>query len=178
MAVSNACTASPTSAAISWGCRSYVRRPASIRPQSSSRSIRSLSRAVSRSSTSRHVRVSSGSRAPPAFSISANIRIEVSGVRSSWLTLETKSSCSFDSLASRRSSTSASTVPVTRQPTRVTTRIPKTRLRRACQNTSMRMPTASSAAVGTTTRQISSTTMRRKPRPVPPVATVVPRVTP
>ncbi len=38
----------------------------------------------------------------PRWSDSANSRIDVSGVRSSWLTLLTKSDWSCDSLASRR----------------------------------------------------------------------------
>ncbi len=45
--------------------------------------------------------------------VSAKSRMLVSGVRSSWLTLETKSACSSLRFASRRRNTSTSTMPVT-----------------------------------------------------------------
>ncbi len=96
--------------------------------------------------------------------MSANIRMEVSGVRSSWLTFDTKSVWSFERFASRARKTSDKTVPVTSEPTNVTTRIPKTRLSSAFQNTSMRMPSASRSPVGTMTNQMRRTTMRRNPR--------------
>ena len=59
-------------------------------------------------------------------SVSVNMRIDVSGVRSSCDTFETKSLCSWDRLASRRTNTQTSTLPVTTAPVKHRTRIPST----------------------------------------------------
>ena len=60
--------------------------------------------------------------------VSAKRRMLVSGVRSSWLTFETKSAWSSLRLASRRRKTRTRTMPVTATSTKLTVRTPKRRL--------------------------------------------------
>ncbi len=97
----NAATLVSTTVPIGCTWRWYIRRPLSMRAQSSTRSISSESRSVSCASISSTSWVCSGSFTRPSESVSMNIRIEVSGVRSSCETSETKSVFSRESWASR-----------------------------------------------------------------------------
>ncbi len=59
------------------------------------------------------------------LSVSVNMRMEVSGVRSSCETLETKSAWSSERLRSRRRNTHTRITPVTRVPVNDSTRMPE-----------------------------------------------------
>ena len=94
-------TAASTRAVVGIRSRRYCFLPLSMRDQSSTDSIIPDSRAVSLERRSSTVCISTGSFTRPSASISMNMRMEVSGVRSSWLTRDTKSVFSRDSRASR-----------------------------------------------------------------------------
>ena len=66
--------------------------------------------------------------------VSTKRRMLVSGVRSSWLTLDTKSACSSLRFASRRRNTRTSTMPVTATSTKLTVRTPKRTLNTVPRN--------------------------------------------
>ncbi len=110
-------TAVETSASAGWNARFIETTPASIRSMSRMSLISRVSRSLlSRAmSTIRPALGANGPRAPPESSPSAP-RIEVSGVRSSWLTIETNSL--FIRSTSRRWVTSrkTTTAPVTASP--------------------------------------------------------------
>ena len=84
-----------------------------MRPQSSTRSISAESRSVSWSSRPSTSCVCASSFTRPSASVSMNMRMEVSGVRSSWLTRDTKSVFSRLSCASRYSVRPVITTPTT-----------------------------------------------------------------
>ena len=88
---------------------------------------------------------------PERSMVSAKRRIAVRGVRSSWLTFETKSAWSSERFASRRMNTSTSTTPVTTTEMKLTDRMPKRRLIRDSTNIWM-MPIERSRTVGMMTR--------------------------
>ena len=84
--------------------------------------------------------------------VSAKRRIAVSGVRSSWLTLDTKSAWSSLRFASRRTKTSTRTMPVAESATKLTVRMPKTTLSFASPVNIRKIPTSKSSTVGMMTR--------------------------
>ncbi len=97
-------------------------------------------------------------------SVSAKSRIDVSGVRSSWETFDTKSLWSRERFASRRTNTQTKTTPVTAAPLNASTKIPIKMLTAASPMNKSTTPSTSKSAVGTTTSATSKMTMRRYPR--------------
>ena len=93
--------------------------------------------------------------------VSVKSRIDVSGVRSSWETFDTKSLCKRDRFASRRTNTQTRMTPVTTAPLNATTKIPTKRLNLASPRNRSTVPTASNSTVGTITSPTSRMTIRR-----------------
>ena len=113
--------------------------------------MRRVSRSVSVVRSVRHFETVASSCFARSI-VSAKRRIAVSGVRSSWLTFDTKSAWSSLRLASRRTKTRTSTMPVAESATKLTVRMPKTTLSFASPVNRRKIPTRSRRTVGMMTR--------------------------
>jgi hypothetical protein len=158
---SKAASAPETMSETGVGARSKARLPASSLASSSTRSTRPSSRLTSRASSCSTCCWSAGSPTRPIASVSTNMRIEVSGVRSSCETVDTKSFCRRASESPRRRNTCTKAAPVMARMPNTSTRMPSTTSVARRANTSTRMAAMVASADGTSAARMSRSCARR-----------------